>query len=76
MAEKAPNILFIMADQMAARALSIYGNSIVKAPAMEKLAEEGVEALKSLALSYMPMEKGNIPVCSEALEGAHIGRLQ
>lgn len=39
---KQPNILFIMADQMAASALSVYGHPIVKTPHLDKLANEGV----------------------------------
>jgi choline-sulfatase len=37
-----PNILFIMADQMAAPALPVYGHRSVKAPHIEGLAEAGV----------------------------------
>ncbi|MGI9500740.1 MAG: choline-sulfatase, partial [Geminicoccaceae bacterium] len=37
-----PNILFIMADQMSAKALPIYGHEVVKTPAISQLAEEGV----------------------------------
>ena len=37
-----PNILFVMADQLAAPALPIYGNDVVQAPHMEKLANSGV----------------------------------
>ena len=66
MAEKAPNILFIMADQMAARALSIYGNSIVKAPAMEKLAEEGVVFENCYC---------NLPMCAPSRASLHTGML-
>ncbi|WP_020409983.1 choline-sulfatase [Hahella ganghwensis] len=39
---KQPNILFIMADQMAADSLPIYGHPIVKAPNLTALAENGV----------------------------------
>lgn len=42
MKHKQPNILFLMADQMAASALSIYGNKLVKTPNLEALAKEGV----------------------------------
>ncbi|MBT3388372.1 MAG: sulfatase-like hydrolase/transferase, partial [Desulfobacula sp.] len=42
MAQKQPNILFIMFDQMAAPALPCYGNQVVKAPNISKLADEGV----------------------------------
>ncbi len=37
-----PNILFIMADQMAAQALPFYGHPIVKAPHLTELGETGV----------------------------------
>ncbi|WP_282608842.1 choline-sulfatase [Pelagibius sp. Alg239-R121] len=37
-----PNILFIMADQMSAKALPMYGHPVVQAPALSRLAEEGV----------------------------------
>lgn len=37
-----PNILFIMADQMSAKALPMYGHPVVQAPALARLAAEGV----------------------------------
>jgi choline-sulfatase len=37
-----PNILLIMADQLAAPALPAYGHPVVKAPHIERLAEHGV----------------------------------
>ena len=37
-----PNILLIMADQLAAQALSLYGNKVCKTPNLERLASEGV----------------------------------
>ena len=36
-----PNILFIMADQMSAKALSVYGHKVTKTPAIDRLAREG-----------------------------------
>ena len=43
MAEHAkPNILFIMADQLAARYLGAYGHKLVKTPNLSRLAAEGV----------------------------------
>ncbi|OKL61533.1 hypothetical protein UA08_03314 [Talaromyces atroroseus] len=43
MAEKRPNILYIMADQMAAPLLSIHDpNSPIKTPNLDRLAREGV----------------------------------
>jgi choline-sulfatase len=40
--EQKPNILFIMADQLAARYLGAYGHKIVKTPNLSRLASEGV----------------------------------
>lgn len=42
MGKRRPNILFIMADQMAAPALPIYGHKVVKAPHLTALGERGV----------------------------------
>ncbi len=36
-----PNIVLIMADQLAAQALSLYGNSVAKTPNLERLAARG-----------------------------------
>ena len=37
-----PNIVFVMADQMTAKALPFYGHSVVKAPTLSRLAKEGI----------------------------------
>ena len=42
MTAKAPNILIVMADQMAPASLPIYGHSLVRAPNMQALARDGV----------------------------------
>ncbi|WP_375056387.1 choline-sulfatase [Zobellella sp. DQSA1] len=42
MTAKQPNILFLMADQMTASALPIYGHPLVKTPQLSRLAAEGV----------------------------------
>ena len=42
MKQTKPNFLFIMADQMAAPALPIYGHKVVKTPNLENLAGESV----------------------------------
>jgi len=42
MAATKPNILFIMADQMAARYLPFHGHPLVKTPNLSRLAKEGV----------------------------------
>ena len=39
--KKPQNIILIMADQLAAHALSIYGNSVCKTPNLDRLAAEG-----------------------------------
>ena len=41
MPRQAPNILVIQADQMTARALSLYGHALVRTPHLERLAERG-----------------------------------
>ena len=38
---KRPNIVFVMADQLSAKALPFYGHPVVKAPALSRLAAEG-----------------------------------
>jgi choline-sulfatase len=40
-ATKRPNIMLIMADQLAAHALSLYGNTVCKTPNLERLAAQG-----------------------------------
>ncbi|WP_293268767.1 choline-sulfatase [Neptunomonas sp.] len=42
MSQDQPNILFIMADQMAAPALQMYGGNTAKTPHLDALAEKGV----------------------------------
>ena len=42
MKNKQPNILVIMADQVAAQALSIYGNGVCKTPNLDKFAAQSV----------------------------------
>ena len=37
-----PNILLIMTDQLAPQFLPCYGHPLVKAPTLQRLAEEGV----------------------------------
>ena len=39
--KKAPNIILIMADQLAAHALSLYGNTVCKTPNLDRLGAEG-----------------------------------
>jgi len=38
---QAPNIVFIMADQLAAHALRLYGNTVCKTPNLDRLAAQG-----------------------------------
>jgi len=42
MPDKQPNIVFLMADQIAATSLPFYGHDVVKTPNLSRLAEEGV----------------------------------
>ncbi len=42
MTAKAPNILVVMADQLAPAFLPIYGHPLVRAPNLEALASDGV----------------------------------
>src|SRR5579872_3847520 len=42
MPQNKPNILLIVADQLAAQYLPAYGHKIVKAPAIDALARDGV----------------------------------
>ena len=37
-----PNILFIMTDQLSAKALSIYGHKVTKTPSIQGLADCGL----------------------------------
>ena len=59
-----PNILLIMADQLAARFLPAYGNPVVKAPNLDRLAAEGVVFENSYA---------NSPLCAPARAACMIG---
>ena len=42
MASTKPNILFIIADQMAAQFLAAYGHGVTKTPNLDRLASEGL----------------------------------
>ena len=42
MATKTPNIILVMADQLAPQFLPSYGHPIVHAPTLRRLSEEGV----------------------------------
>ncbi|MGI9424581.1 MAG: choline-sulfatase [Hyphomicrobiaceae bacterium] len=66
MSDKKPNILLIMADQLAAPALPIYGNSKVHAPTLERLASEGVVFENCYC---------NLPMCGPSRASMHAGRL-
>ena len=66
MTGKTPNILFIMADQMAPQALPVYGHSQVVAPHIERLADEGVVFENAYC---------NFPLCVPARMSMLTGRL-
>ena len=66
MAERMPNILVVMADQMAARALPVYGHPVVKAPNLEALAQRGVVFENAYC---------NFPLCAPSRFSLLSGRL-
>lgn len=61
-----PNILMIMADQLTALALGCYGNSVVKTPAMDRLAAQGVVFENCYC---------NSPICAPSRASMCTGRL-
>lgn len=61
-----PNFLFIQADQMAGPAMPFAGNKTVKAPAMTRLAEEGVIFENCYC---------NLPMCGPSRASMHAGRM-
>ncbi|TFE36885.1 choline-sulfatase [Paraburkholderia dipogonis] len=63
---KKPNIVFIMADQMTAYALSAYGNKVTKTPNLDRLAAEGTV----FENAYCPY-----PLCAPSRFALMAGRL-
>ena len=63
---KKPNILMIMADQMAGPALPMYGHKVVKTPHLERIAENGTTFLNAYC---------NNPVCAPSRFSMMTGRL-
>ena len=61
-----PNILLIMADQLAGPALSLDGNSLARAPHMQALAERGVVFENAYC---------NFPICAPSRASMLCGRL-
>jgi choline-sulfatase len=61
-----PNIVFIMADQVAAPALPIYGHDVVKAPHIAALASEGTVFNRAYC---------NFPLCAPARYAMLAGQL-
>ena len=61
-----PNILFIMADQLSAKALSIYGHRVTKTPAIQGLADCGLV----YEAAYC-----NSPLCGPSRQSMMAGRL-
>jgi len=64
--QQRPNFLFIMADQLAAPALPIYGKTNVKTPALNALAETGVVFDNCYC---------NYPICGPSRASMHTGRM-
>jgi choline-sulfatase len=63
---KQPNILLIMADQMAAPAMGLYGNTIVKTPYIDELANSGVVFENCYC---------NLPMCGPSRASLHTAKL-
>jgi choline-sulfatase len=63
---KAPNILFVMVDQLAAPALPTYGHRVVKAPHITRLAERSVVFDSAYC---------NFPICAPSRFSMLSGRL-
>ena len=63
---KPPNILFLMADQLAAPALPCYGHTIVKAPHLSRLAARSVVFDSAYC---------NFPICAPSRASMLAGRL-
>jgi choline-sulfatase len=67
--QRKPNILFVMADQLAAQWLPIYGHTLVKTPHLSRLAAEGVVFENAYS---------NSPLCAPAratvMNGLHSSR--
>ena len=61
-----PNILLVMADQLAAQALSIYGNAVCKTPNLERLAAKGAVFTNNYS---------NNPLCVPSRASMLTGRL-
>ena len=61
-----PNILLVMADQLAAQALSLYGNGVCKTPNLERLAAQGVVFTNNYS---------NNPLCVPSRASMLTGRL-
>ncbi len=68
-AERRPNILLIMPDQMRGEAMGVAGNRDVRTPCIDRLAREGL---------YLPNTIANTPLCCPAratiLTGQHTPR--
>ena len=63
---KRPNILLVMADQLAAPMLPVYGQSAVRAPRLSALAEGGVVFDNAYC---------NFPICAPSRASLHAGAL-
>jgi arylsulfatase A-like enzyme len=66
MTDSAPNILLIMADQLAAPFLPMHGHPVVKAPHIDRLAERGVVFDSTYC---------NFPICAPSRFSMLSGRL-
>ena len=73
---KRPNILFLMADQVAAKALSMHGNTVCKTPHIDSLAERSMIFDNAYcpsplcAPSRFSMLSGRLPAAIDAFDNA------
>jgi arylsulfatase len=65
MSNQRPNILLIETDQQTAETLSLYGNKVLKTPALERLAGQGVVFEQAFC---------NYPACSPSRSSMFTGR--
>ncbi|MBL8702971.1 MAG: choline-sulfatase [Alphaproteobacteria bacterium] len=65
-AQRRPNILLIVCDQLSARALRLYGNAVCRTPAIDRLGREGVVFENAYS---------NFPLCAPARFALMTGRL-
>ena len=62
MRERLPNVVLVMADQLAAQALPFYGHGIVKAPHLEALADAARRFVRNDAVLGDTERRARLPL--------------